>query len=310
MLLVAAALLAGCAATDNGAMQQANGGPVAFRVGDCAALCTEVTVAEVQQRMQDVFGAGITQLLDQGQTPEQVTQLADQQNVRQNLMDRMIQEMLLGLEARKQGVGIDPQAVDDAVAQEIQNQQSQVAPGQTAPALDPAGKLRLRENTARFLLALEVGARQIRADQFKARHIQVQTEQEARQILNQLNGGVDFAQLAERYSQDPLSAPKGGELGWLPAGSFIPEVEQFALDESKPLNVPEIIQSTAGYHVVLVEARQKNRPFDSFEQLRQSPTAGELYQQWYEGYRQQAEQRGEIEIVTQPSAIPLPFPQN
>lgn len=300
-LLVLALAVASCASTDNGARLVAPSGPAAFQVSD-----RQVSVAEVEQRMREQFGQAIQQLVAQNQTRQQIIDLANQQKVRQNLVDQMIQEELLNLEARRMGLGIDPKAVDDAVAQQV----NQGAQG--AAALSPAMLQQQRVSTARQQLALEVIAHHIKADQFKARHILVQTEEEANQILAQLQQGADFATLAKQKSQDPTSAVKGGELGWVALGNLGPEFDKAAFDEKNALNTPIIVKSQAGYHLAVIEDRAKNRAFDNFEQLRQSQNAQQLYseqfQPWYEQLRKDADARGEVKLLVDPNTLELPFP--
>jgi parvulin-like peptidyl-prolyl isomerase len=84
-----------------------------------------------------------------------------------------------------------------------------------------------------------------------ARHIVVADEATARDILNQLNGGADFAQLAEQYSLDRSTSEAGGDLGWITPGLLLqPEVE--AAIFSLPVNsrAPEPVQSALGYHII------------------------------------------------------------
>ena len=301
LLLILA--LASCASTDNGARLMAPSGPVAFQVAD-----RQVTVAEVEQHMREQFGPAIQQLVAQNKTKQEITDLANQQKVRQNLVDQMIQEELLNREAHQLGLGVDPKQVDEAVAQSQQASQT----GTAVPSSDPDVMQQQRVTTARQQLALEVIARHIVADQFKSRHILVQTDQEAQQIKQQLAQGADFATLAKQKSQDSGSAVKGGELGWVARGNFVAEYEQVAFDEKNALNTPIIVKSQFGYHVIEIQDRVLKRPFDSFEQLRQSQNAQQLYSEqflpWYTKLRQDAEARGEVKLLIDPNTIELPFP--
>ena len=120
------------------------------------------------------------------------------------------------------------------------------------------------------------------------------------------------ATLARERSQDPGSAPNGGEYGWLTRGSFVPEYEQAVFDEKNPLNTPVIVQSQYGYHVIEPQGRELNRPFESFEQLRQNPNAQQLFSEqfvpWYEQYRRDSEANGTLKILIDPNTLTLPFP--
>ena len=71
--------------------------------------------------------------------------------------------------------------------------------------------------------------RSILSGKMRARYILVQTESEGRDILQRLNGGEDFSQLAVRFSKSP-NAPDGGDLGFFGPGEMLPAVEKAVLE--------------------------------------------------------------------------------
>jgi len=93
-----------------------------------------------------------------------------------------------------------------------------------------------------------------RPEQAKVRHILVKSEEEAKKIKSQLEGGADFAELAKEKSQD-VSRVRGGELGWLDKGRTVPEFDQVIF--SIPLHKPEIVKTQFGFHVVEVMDRKE-----------------------------------------------------
>lgn len=296
LLLVA---LAGCASTRNGqALVSPPDSPVILRFAG-----QTYTVADFERRLERDIGPGVADLVAQGQTPEQIEQLANEANVRTRIFDSVVQDLLLLDYARRHGIGVDPAAVDAAVL-------PQAAFGVASPL---SSIVATRERTAREQLVFEVIARNTRAEMASTRHILVQDEAAADQVLADLAAGADFASLASERSQDPGSAQKGGELGWAPRGQFVPEFEEVAF--AAPLNTPTKVQSQFGWHVIEVLERAADRPFDSFDQLRTSNNAQLYYEQsflpWYEELRRQAEQSGELQIAPgfDPNSVPLPFPQ-
>lgn len=80
-------------------------------------------------------------------------------------------------------------------------------------------------------------------------HIMVKTEAEAQAILNDLQAGKDFAELAKEKSQDIGSAEKGGDLGDLRHGQTVPEFEEeaFRLKEGE---LSPVIKTQYGYHIL------------------------------------------------------------
>ncbi len=72
-------------------------------------------------------------------------------------------------------------------------------------------------------------------------------------LWERIQSGEDFAELARQYSEDPGSAPGGGDLGFFARGGFVPEFEEkaFAL---KPGEVSEPVKTEFGYHIIRVDA--------------------------------------------------------
>lgn len=82
-------------------------------------------------------------------------------------------------------------------------------------------------------------------------HVLVATQPEAVAVENSLKGGGDFAAIATAQSTDTGSAPAGGSLGCLAAGSFVPEFQN-AADALAPGETSAPVQSQYGWHVIRV----------------------------------------------------------
>lgn len=110
-----------------------------------------------------------------------------------------------------------------------------------------------------------------KAEQAHARHILVETEDEAKKVVERLNKGEDFAALAKELSKDTGSAPEGGDLGFVPRGRFVKPVDDAVF--SLPLNtISEPIQSDFGWHVIEVLERGERElaPLDYRRSQRQA----------------------------------------
>ena len=105
------------------------------------------------------------------------------------------------------------------------------------------------------------------ATEHRARHILVETEEAARDIIAKLDGGADFAELAKELSTGP-SGPQGGDLGYFTADQMVPEFAQAASAMEPGQYSKDPTQTQFGWHVIKVEDRRQAAP-PPFEQLEQ-----------------------------------------
>lgn len=95
--------------------------------------------------------------------------------------------------------------------------------------------------------------------EFNASHILVETEDEAKAIVEELKGGADFAATAREKSTGP-SGPGGGSLGWFGAGAMVPEFET-AVAAMEAGDISDPVQTQFGWHVIkLNEVRNAEAP--------------------------------------------------
>ena len=95
--------------------------------------------------------------------------------------------------------------------------------------------------------------------EFNAAHILVETEEEAKAIIEELEGGADFEALAKEKSTGP-SGPSGGNLGWFGKGAMVPEFEA-AVTALEPGKISPPVKTQFGWHVVkLLETRLGKAP--------------------------------------------------
>jgi peptidyl-prolyl cis-trans isomerase C len=98
-----------------------------------------------------------------------------------------------------------------------------------------------------------------------ARHILVETEDEAKAIEDELKKGADFAELAKKKSKDP-GASDGGDLGFFTKEQMVPEFSAaaFALEPGK---ISDPVKSQFGWHVIKLEEK-RNRKAPDFDQVK------------------------------------------
>jgi peptidyl-prolyl cis-trans isomerase C len=106
-------------------------------------------------------------------------------------------------------------------------------------------------------------------ERVRARHILVETEEEAKAIRAEIDAGKDFAEIAKEKSKDPGSGAEGGELGWFTADQMVPEFSDaaFALDVGE---ISQPVKSDFGWHIIKVEEKRDKPGYDEVE--------SELYQ--------------------------------
>jgi len=89
--------------------------------------------------------------------------------------------------------------------------------------------------------------------EYKARHILVEKEDEAKALIAQLKAGAKFDELAKKNSKDPGSAPNGGDLDFAGPGSYVPEFSaaMVALKKGEYTETP--VKTQFGYHIIKLE---------------------------------------------------------
>ena len=113
----------------------------------------------------------------------------------------------------------------------------------------------------------EDAAKQIAGEQeVHARHILVETEDEAKAIEAELKKGADFATLAKEKSKDPGGAADGGDLGFFTKDQMVPEFSAVAFS-LEPGKISDPVKSQFGWHVIKVEEK-RNRKAPDFEQVK------------------------------------------
>jgi peptidyl-prolyl cis-trans isomerase C len=177
------------------------------------------------------------------------------QTVYPRLLDSMISERALADAARKAGIDKDPAVQRQMAAATDQVLDNALLTKVVMPTItDQALHARYQSEIASKAGEVEV----------HAKHILVDSEDQAKQIIAQLNKGVDFTTLAKKYSKDPGSAD-GGDLGFFKKDEMVPAFADaaFALKPGQFTQTP--VHTQFGWHVILVVERRQ-APAPTFEQ--------------------------------------------
>jgi peptidyl-prolyl cis-trans isomerase C len=102
-------------------------------------------------------------------------------------------------------------------------------------------------------------------EEVRARHILVESEDEAKAILEQLKGGADFATVAKEKSKDP-GAAEGGDLGYFTKDQMVPEFADVAF-KMYPGQLSNPVKTQFGWHVIKVEDKRTRQP-PEFEKVK------------------------------------------
>jgi peptidyl-prolyl cis-trans isomerase C len=110
--------------------------------------------------------------------------------------------------------------------------------------------------------------KQIGDKEYKARHILVEKQDDAKAIIEQLNKGAKFADLAAEKSNDPGSKTKGGELDWTVPGSYVVPFANALVNLEKGKYTQKPIQTQFGWHVIQLDDVRNAEP-PAFDQVKQ-----------------------------------------
>lgn len=141
--------------------------------------------------------------------------------------------------------------------------------------------------------------------EFKARHILVATEAEAKDIVAKLKKDLNaFAALAKAKSMDPGSKVNGGDLGWFDPRSMVPEFGAAVAKLEKGKFTEEPVKSQFGYHVIVLDDSRTPSPppmEQVKEQLKQQVQRNNL-----KAYFDDMKAKAKIEMVGVPAAPAMP----
>ena len=102
--------------------------------------------------------------------------------------------------------------------------------------------------------------------EIRARHILVDSQQQAQELITELDNGADFVDLAKEHSTGP-TGPRGGDLGYFTKGQMVPEFENAAFSMKKGEYTKTPVKTQFGFHVVFVEDKREKQP-PSFDQVK------------------------------------------
>jgi peptidyl-prolyl cis-trans isomerase SurA len=220
--------------------------------------------------------------------------------IRRTVLDRLVEKRLVEQKIRELNIKVSDeeirQAIDDVKKQNnIPSQEVLVSALASQGLTFEQYRSQLREQIEKLKLVsmevrakIQVGetemleyfqanrAKYSEDETYRARHIFFRTSEKAPaeeikrtmstalMVLAEAKSGKDFAELARSYSEDPAARKDGGTLGTFKKGDMLPELESAILN-MKPGEISELVYTTAGFHIVMLEERSsgKLKPFES-----------------------------------------------
>lgn len=211
----------------------------------------------------------------------------DTPEVRKAIIDGLALQMLAAEAALKKGLDKTPEVADqlEGVRQSVLANAYVEDFIKTHPATDEALKAEYERIKAGMT-----------GTEYKARHILVDKEAEARDIIAKLKKDPGaFAKLAAEKSKDPGSKARGGDLGWFDARRMVPEFGAALAKMEKGQISPAPVKTQFGYHVIQLEDTRaiEPPPFDAVK----ANLSQQLQQQTVKKELDELKAKAKIEIV-------------
>ncbi len=127
--------------------------------------------------------------------------------------------------------------------------------------------------------------------QYNARHILVETQEDAISVIGELDGGADFAELARERSTGP-SGPNGGDLGWFAPEQMVKPFSDAVVAMEDGTYTKEPVQTQFGWHVIYREASRDNEPptLESLRDALKQRVEQQKLQSYLEGLRSELQE--------------------
>jgi peptidyl-prolyl cis-trans isomerase C len=224
----------------------------------------------------------------------EVTQRSGGQPIPEDkILDGLIARELLSQEAEKQNLAKDP-----AVAAKLENTKRDV--------LVQAEVEQIRKNitVSDEELKKEYDARvaSMKGTEYKARHILLETEQAAKDVITKLQKGAKFDDLAKKSSKDPSAKQNGGDLGWFNPQQMVPEFSAAVATLKNGETSAAPVKSQFGWHVIQREDSREQTPpaFDAVKDQFRNMLVSQKVQKYVEDLKAAAK----IERLAPPPAPP------
>jgi peptidyl-prolyl cis-trans isomerase C len=165
-------------------------------------------------------------------------------DLEQRVRDKLVMDEIFTQEAEKRGMAATPEYKSqmEQARQAVLTQALLADFVKTHPVSDDEVKAEYEKFKA-----------QSAGTEYRARHILVEKEDEAKALIKQINGGANFEELAKKNSKDPGSGANGGDLDFAAPGSYVPEFSQAMVKLKKGEMTQEPVKTQFGYHIIKLD---------------------------------------------------------
>jgi len=196
---------------------------------------------------------------------------ADTPELRKGIRDALINQEVVAQEALKRGLEKQPHV---AARIELDRQSVLVnAYFEDYMRKNPVTDDMLRKEYERI-------KPEIPTKEYKVRHILVEKEEDAKNIIAQIRKGGSFEKLAAEHSRDPGSKARGGDLDWAPAENYVKPFAETVIKLKKGTMTDAPVRTDFGYHIIRVEDERASKvpTFDEAKQQVQQMVQNQMVQ--------------------------------
>ena len=241
----------------------------------------------------------------------------------QPISKALLQSIMAEMSQRSGGQGIpEDKVIDGLIARELLRQEAEkqnLAKDPTiASKIENAGReILVQASVENFRKTAAVTEEELKKEydtrvaamkntEYKARHILLETEEAAKDVLAKLAKGAKFEELAKKLSKDPSAKQNGGELGWFNPQQMVPEFSSAVSTLKNGETAPAPVKSQFGWHVIQREdsREQTPPPYDAVKEQFRNVIIGQKLQKHVEDLKAAAK----IERLAPPSPPPTQNP--
>lgn len=268
-VLASALLITGCN------KEEATGAPKADKNTAGGKEVAVVNGTPISQQVFDAYAKQRAASQPATGTPEE----------RKATLDEVVSREIIYQDAIKQGLDKKPEVVA-----ELENLKRNILANEAIRAHLSSNE----PNEAAMQKEYESKMGKMKTQEYKAKHILLKTEQEAKDIIAQLDKGADFAALAKEKSLDTASGKDGGDLGWFDANQMVKPFSEAVASMEKGKYSKTPVQSQFGWHVILLEDTRSVEP-PAFADVKDS-VRGIMKNKQIQDYLEQLKAKSKVEI--------------